>query len=81
MNISGILVTATPGSAAALRRRLEGIAGVEVHVTAPSEQLVVTVEADSDETAHNALATLERLEEVQCAALVYHYRDPVGEEA
>ena len=81
MNISGVLVTATPGTAEVLQQQLAALAGVEVHAATPADQLVVTVEADTDEEAQGTLGSLERLGDVQCVALVYHYRDPVEEEA
>ncbi|MGM0701568.1 MAG: chaperone NapD [Pseudomonadota bacterium] len=79
MNISGVLVTASPGRSVHLQQRLETLTGVEVHAQTPAGQLVVTLEAETDEQTQEALGGLERLEHVQCAALVYHYRDPVEE--
>lgn len=72
MNISSVIVNARPGQLDAVRGRLQGLPGIEIHAATADGKFVVTIEADSEgETAHT-FDRINTLEGVLSAALVYH---------
>jgi nitrate reductase NapD len=79
VNITGIVVSAQPGQADALREQLAAMAGVEVHAVTPEGRMVVTVEKATDREMTDVFDALNKLPGVLSAALVYHHDEPVDE--
>jgi nitrate reductase NapD len=71
MHIASAVVRTRPENLAAVRARINELAGVEVHVQTPDGRLVVTVEADDRQGAADKLFALHGLPQVLSAALVY----------
>ena len=81
MNITGIVVNASPGCAEAVRHALTGIGGVEVHAVTPEGRMVVTVERLDDRAAKDAFDAIGRVEGILSTALIYHHDEPLDEES
>lgn len=81
MNITGIVVSAQPGHATAVRERLAAMAGVEVHAVSPAGRMAVTVERATDREMTDAFDAIGRLPGVLSAALVYHHDEDLVEES
>jgi len=81
MNITGIVVNASPGCAGAVRDALTGIGGVEVHAVTPEGRMVVTVERLDDRAAKEAFDAIGRVEGILSTALIYHHDEPLDEES
>ncbi|HMX16213.1 MAG TPA: chaperone NapD [Rhodocyclaceae bacterium] len=75
MNISSIVVHARPGSAEAVRGRLEDMRGVEVHAVSPEGKLVVTIETEGDDATVAAFEAINRMEGVLSASMVFHQNE------
>lgn len=80
MNITGILVSAQPDQAEALRERLTAMTGVEVHAVTPEGRMVVTVERPTDAEMTGAFDAINRLPGLLSAALVYHHDEDLVED-
>ena len=72
MNISGVIVHARPEKLAAVRQRLAGIAGVEVHAASDDGKLIVTVEEENDRILADTVLSLRDVPGVLSASMVYH---------
>lgn len=72
MNISSVIVNAQPGQAPALRRCLQGIAGVEVHAATAQGKFVITIETETDGETADTFERINRLDGVLSIAMVYH---------
>ena len=72
MNISGVLVRSLPENIAAVRSRLESLAGVEVHGANPDGRLVVTVEVSGAHAMADAVGGIMDLPGVLSASMIYH---------
>lgn len=82
VNISSLIVGAHPSQSAAVKNELEILSGVAVHAVADDGRMVVTIEADSDETTVQTFETIRQLPGVLSAAMVYHqYETDPDEEA
>lgn len=82
MNISGIVVYASPDSVDALRSRLEEMPGVEVHAAGADGKIVVTVEqVDGQGSAAEVFGRIAGIRGVLSTALAYHHSDPDAEGA
>ncbi|MFO1376610.1 MAG: chaperone NapD [Steroidobacteraceae bacterium] len=81
MNITGIVVNASPGCADAVRHALTGIVGVEVHAVTPEGRMVVTVERPDDREVKEAFDAIGRVDGVLSTALIYHHDEPLDEES
>jgi periplasmic nitrate reductase NapD len=83
MNIGSAIVCALPNQAGAVRARLAGLPGVEVHGETGDGRFVVTVEDLPGAAVSDTVMQLHRLEGVLFAAMVYQYSDDgvPGEEA
>ncbi|HJW24912.1 MAG TPA: chaperone NapD [Rhodocyclaceae bacterium] len=81
VNISSLIVGATPDQAAAVRAGMEGLSGVEVHAMAEDGRMIVTIEAAGDSATMETFEAIRRLPGVLSAAMVYHQfeSDPDGE--
>ena len=62
---------ARPGSAEAVRGRLEDMRGVEVHAVSPEGKLVVTIETEGDDATVAAFEAINRMEGVLSASMVF----------
>lgn len=82
MNISSVLVSARPGMARQVQDCLQALDGVEVHAMSEDGRLVVTIEADSDQSVANMFTEINRQAGVLSVAMVYHqYESDPDEEA
>lgn len=75
MNISGVIVRARPENVGAVRKRLAGIDGVDVHAATEDGRLIVTVEEESDRLLADAVLRLSGVPGVLAASMVYHQYD------
>ena len=75
MNISSALVSPVPGCGWVLRLALEELPGVEVHAVSPEGKLVITLEGGDDQASADAFETVQRLDGVLCAALIYTHTE------
>ena len=73
MNISGILVYASPNSVDKVRIQLEKIAGVEIHADDAGGKMVVTIEKADDQETTRVFDSITRTPGVLSAAMVYHH--------
>lgn len=75
MNISGLVVHATPEKIETVRGALTALDGVEVHAATADGRLVITVEGVGDKETADTLFKIHGLEGVVTASLVYNYFD------
>lgn len=80
MNISSVLVNARPEAIPQVKAGLCALGGVEVHATSESGQMVVTIEADSDQAVVNLFAQINQQPGVLSASMVYHQFEPDPDE-
>lgn len=76
MNICGVLVQTDPARTSSVAAVLATLDGVEVHQTGEGGRIVVTVEDTAQAVAIDSLRTIQRLDGVVAASLVYHHFDP-----
>lgn len=79
MNICGILVHARPEGFEAVRGRLLGIPGVEIHGVSEEGRAVVTLEEDDEDRMAESMMAIQTLEGVLSASLIYHHREDDNE--
>ena len=73
MHFSGILVTADPVELTETARRVEAVAGIEVHyLDAEGGRIIAVLETETLEEQQEGLRRLQRLPGVLAAALVEH---------
>ena len=70
--IASLMVQARPEHMPTLTPVLNAISGVEVHASAPTGRMVVTVEADDDQHLLDLITAVQMTEHVINASLVYH---------
>lgn len=75
MNICGILVHARPENTEAVRERLIGITGIEVHGINEDGRMVVTLEEDDERRMADTLMGLQDVDGVVSASMIYHHRE------
>ncbi|MCP4188915.1 MAG: chaperone NapD [Gammaproteobacteria bacterium] len=75
MNICGILVHARPDGFGAVKKRLLSVKGVEVHGMSDEGRVVVTLEEENEDTMAESLLTVQRLEGVISASMIYHHNE------
>jgi nitrate reductase NapD len=75
MNISSVIVIPHPQQIEAVRRRLEEIAGVEVHAVSPEGKTIVTIEGDGDRETTRIFEHIGQLDGVLSASMVYHQNE------
>ena len=73
MNISGIYIRTWPAELTMIQQRLNKITGVEVHMTTKNGGLVVTAETDDATTMADTVMSMQHMEGVLSATLVYHH--------
>jgi len=78
MSISGLVLQTRPEDTEGLRRRLDGLDGVEVHAVTDEGRLVVTVDQPDDGKAAETLQRLQAMDGILSASLVYNHleQDP-----
>ena len=80
-HISSLLVHVRPDCAAAVDKAIRGIGGAEIHAVSPEGKLVVTLETDGTGAVSDALATINGLDGVLSAVLVFHqFESATGQE-
>ncbi len=75
MNICGILVHAHPDGFDAVKERLLSVQGIEVHGMSEEGRVVVTLEEENEDTMAESLLTVQRLEGVISASMIYHHNE------
>jgi nitrate reductase NapD len=75
MNISSVIVIPHPDHIAAVRARLQEIAGVEVHAVSPEGKTIVTIETDGDRETTQIYEYVSQLDGVLSASMVYHQNE------
>lgn len=80
MNISGIVVHASPDKIETVRARLEKIPGVEIHAASAEGKMVVTIEKPSDRETTEIYDEIGKTPGVLSSAMVYHHFEPDAEE-
>jgi nitrate reductase NapD len=75
MDISSVVLWASPEKRAGVRAVLESLAGVQVHADCGSGRFVITVEDTPGRSTAEAFARLQELDGVVSASLVYRYCD------
>ena len=75
MHIAGIVVRARPGHSRSVERAICGQRGVEVHAVSEDGRLVVTIECESRHEVADMIYTLDRLDGVMNASMVYEHSD------
>lgn len=73
MNISGIVVHASPDRIGQVCSELENIPGVEIHAVSPEGKMVVTIEKIADQEISDTFEQIARLAGVLSSAMVYHH--------
>jgi nitrate reductase NapD len=81
MNISGIVVHASPDKTDSVRAQLEKIPGVEVHAASVEGKMVVTIEKPSDREITDIFDEIGKTAGVLSTAMVYHHFEPDTEAA
>jgi len=75
IHIASLVVHALPQHAQEVVAAIGALPGAQVHAASAAGKLVVTLEADSDGTMLDHIATIQRLDGVLTAALVYQCAD------
>ncbi|HUX64169.1 chaperone NapD [Sulfuricella sp.] len=81
MNISGIVVHASPDKIDRVRTQLGKIPGVEVHAASAEGKMVVTIEKPGDREITDIFDEIGKTPGVLSTAMVYHHFEPDTEEA
>lgn len=81
MNITGIVVYASPDGIDGVRARLEEMRGVEIHAVDANGKMVVTVEQAEGGESVEAFDRIAGIPGVLSAALAYHHFDPGADRA
>ena len=75
MNISGIVVQVVPDSSPILQEKLSALDGVEVHAAKEDGRIVITVEDTPDAVPADTLMTVQNMQGVLSASLIYNFFD------
>lgn len=78
MNISGIVLRASPGNAAAVRASVAALPGVEVHAATHDGRLVLTLEDAGTGSAADTFVKLHDIQGVMSVSMIYQYSDDSG---
>ena len=73
MNISSAIIHTRSSGIEHLRGLLETIAGVEVHAASQDGRFIVSIESAGDQDTANTFETIQRLDGVMSASLVYSH--------
>ena len=74
-HITSLVVHSTPRRLQQVAARIAAMPGAQVHATAPSGKLVVTLDADSSDEMLARVNGIQRLDGVLSAALVYQHAE------
>ena len=77
LHIASLVLHALPRRMARVQRAVAAVAGTEVHAAGPTGKLVVTVEGSSTTEVMARIATLQAIDGVLSAVLVYQHAEPV----
>ncbi len=72
MNISSVIVHPQPGSAEAVRARIAGLAGIEIHAVADDGRMIITIETDGDGSMADTFDAINKTDGVMSASMVFH---------
>jgi len=75
MHIAGVLVQTRPSDIDAVRERLSSVSGLDIHHAEDDGRLIVTIEGATRLAVADALTTLQTLDGVLAASLVYETSD------
>lgn len=76
MNISGMVVQASPDNFEAVQQRLGTLSGVEIHAVNRDEgALVITLEDTPDNVPSDVMMDVQTTQGVLAASLIYNYCD------
>ncbi|MCI5144963.1 MAG: glutamate synthase [Candidatus Electrothrix sp. AR3] len=75
MNISGIFVHTSPENSTALQRQMTELSGVEVHAAQADGRIVITIEDTADTVPSDTLMSVQNMQGVLSASLIYNYCD------
>jgi nitrate reductase NapD len=79
LHIVSCVVQARPEALDTVLPSLERIQGVEVTAQSGTSKIVVTLEADSQDTVLGQVAAMRDLPGVLSAALVFHHAEPLSQ--
>jgi len=74
-HIAGVLVQTHPKHIPQVQALLGDVAGLEVHAVSPDGRIVVTVEGDGRKAVADALFSLNAMQGVLSACLVYEHSE------
>lgn len=75
MNISSVILRARPEKLPGVRDSLAMIPGVEIHADGNDGRLILTIEDGAGDAPPDIFLTLNQLDGVMSASLVYQYCD------
>ena len=75
MHIAGVLVQTRPEHIPQVQNRLGDVAGLEVHAVSPDGRIVVTVEGHGRKAVADTLFSLNAMQGVLSACLVYEHSE------
>jgi nitrate reductase NapD len=75
IHIAGVLVQTRPEHIPQVQTRLGDIAGLEVHAVSPDGRIIVTVEGEARKSVADALFSLNAMQDVLSACLVYEHSE------
>ena len=76
MNISGIVVQASPDNSAAVQQKLTEFSGVEIHaVNKEKGSIVITLEDTPNNVPSDIMMDVQKIQGVLAASLIYNYCD------
>lgn len=75
LHIASLVVHAAPRSVAAVAQAISALPGAEVHASSANGKLVVTLEAPSADTVSQQVNSIQHIDGVFSAALVYQCAD------
>lgn len=78
LHIASLVVHTTPRRLDSVAQALQLLPTAEVHATAPSGKLVLTMEAPSGEAMSQLVAHVQHIDGVLSAALVYQCADDIA---
>lgn len=76
LHISSLVVHSLPERAVAIAERVRGIEGASVHGGIEAGKLVVTLETATEAEVIQRINTIQLLEGVLAATLVFHHYEP-----
>ncbi len=75
ISVCGVLVQVHPDKREATEVRMKQISGLEIHGASDDGKLVVTVETDSYKKTGDAISTLQYVEGVLSASMIYQHAE------